>query len=271
MSKAKLQAAKELLDSKQYTAARTLLETMPEESTAQKWLAKLEQIAPSPSSALHSTRRGGRLIVIIGMLVAALGGFFVGREAMRQEIAAAFANIFSGVETSVPTEFELTSAAIVETNQAVETLVSERTAQSLLEPTDSMTSVATETPLPTATITETTTPTVTLTATNTETATVTPAPLIFSGNEATVIGPVEIPAGIYRATATTGGFIIVSVTATAGECGAGTGFLSPGLFNQSAGQATNGAEAIFTSEGCTALFEVSNVQQSWTLELVKVG
>lgn len=47
MSKAKLQAARELLQEKRYQEARSLLQTIPSDPTAQKWLAKLDQIAPT--------------------------------------------------------------------------------------------------------------------------------------------------------------------------------------------------------------------------------
>jgi hypothetical protein len=94
--------------------------------------------------------------------------------------------------------------------------------------------------------------------------------LSFSGKKDEVIGPVQIPAGTYRARATTTGFIIVDVTATDGECGAGS-YMSSGLFSLSKGDANDGAEAIFTSNDCTALIEVSLVQAAWTLTFEKVG
>lgn len=96
-------------------------------------------------------------------------------------------------------------------------------------------------------------------------------PFEYNGTDATVIGPVEIPAGIYRTILTIERYASVSVTPTQGECGAGSSFLTPGLFIIMQGQATNGAEAIFTSRGCTALIEVSNVQAAWKLRFEKVG
>jgi hypothetical protein len=48
MSKTRLLAAKELILNKQYDAARTLLETLPDDAIAQKWLQKLDEIAPKP-------------------------------------------------------------------------------------------------------------------------------------------------------------------------------------------------------------------------------
>lgn len=45
MSKAKLQAARELIVDDHLDAARAVLKTMPTSLTAQKWLAKLDEIA----------------------------------------------------------------------------------------------------------------------------------------------------------------------------------------------------------------------------------
>lgn len=98
------------------------------------------------------------------------------------------------------------------------------------------------------------------------------AGLSWSGKADKVIGPVTIPEGVYRATATTKGYMIVHVTPIDGECGAGSGsFLSQGLFSASKGEATNGAEAIMTSRECSALLEISNVQSDWSLTLEKLG
>lgn len=46
MSKAKLEAAREMIREKNYAAARAILETMPDNSTALKWLIRLDEIAP---------------------------------------------------------------------------------------------------------------------------------------------------------------------------------------------------------------------------------
>ncbi len=46
MSKAKLEAARELIKDKQYAEARAILRTMPKDPTAQRWLTKLDEIAP---------------------------------------------------------------------------------------------------------------------------------------------------------------------------------------------------------------------------------
>lgn len=141
-------------------------------------------------------------------------------------------------------------------------------------PTEGPTPTITETLTPTLTETATITPTETLTLTPTVTATFTPTlePLQYTASSDKVIGPVEIPEGVYRATATTSGYIIVHITAVEGECGEGSGiFLSESLFNAMSGQVTNGAEAVLTSRGCKALIAVSNVQNTWTLRIEKVG
>jgi len=80
-----------------------------------------------------------------------------------------------------------------------------------------------------------------------------------------VIGPVVIPEGIYRVTATTASFMIAHITALQGECGDGYS-----LFNVTQGNATNGVQAVFESAGCEALIEVSNTREAWTLEFEKL-
>lgn len=42
----RLEAARELILSNQYDVARAILQTLPTSPTAQKWLAKLDEIAP---------------------------------------------------------------------------------------------------------------------------------------------------------------------------------------------------------------------------------
>jgi len=46
MSKAKLEAARELITDKHYTEARAILRTMSADPTAQRWLAKLDSLIP---------------------------------------------------------------------------------------------------------------------------------------------------------------------------------------------------------------------------------
>ena len=89
--------------------------------------------------------------------------------------------------------------------------------------------------------------------------------LAFQGEaEDAVIGPVTIPAGMYRAVATTPGYLAVRITVIEGEC---RGSSAGSLFNLGRGDAADGAEALFTSEegGCTALLELSNLTDAWQL------
>lgn len=96
--------------------------------------------------------------------------------------------------------------------------------------------------------------------------------LTFSGTNDSVVGPVELPEGIYKATATTDGFISVLVTALSGECGSGSArSMRQLLFNVSKGEAAAGAEALLFSAECSALFEVGNVQGDWEIRFEKVG
>ena len=94
--------------------------------------------------------------------------------------------------------------------------------------------------------------------------------LSFSGSDSKLIGPVTIPAGTYRAKATTTGYIIVDVTAVDGQCGAGSRGTSEGLFSLSSGEADKGAEALFTSKGCTALIELSLIDTDWQLAFERI-
>lgn len=92
--------------------------------------------------------------------------------------------------------------------------------------------------------------------------------LSFSSNEhglLPVIGPVYIPAGVYRVTATTAGYMIVNVEVLTGECGE---FGS--VVNVSQGRATEGAQSVFRSGECEALIEVSNATEDWLLIFERV-
>lgn len=53
MSKAKLQAAREFILGEQYEAARAILSTMKASPTAQKWLAKIDEIAPAEGEIMQ--------------------------------------------------------------------------------------------------------------------------------------------------------------------------------------------------------------------------
>ncbi len=53
MSSAKLQAAREFILAEHYDTARVILDTMKASPTAQKWLARLNEIAPEEEAVKH--------------------------------------------------------------------------------------------------------------------------------------------------------------------------------------------------------------------------
>ncbi len=96
--------------------------------------------------------------------------------------------------------------------------------------------------------------------------------LAWEGESEVVLGPVDIPEGFYRARVVTEGYFSASAIAISGECGSGTGMYPSAFLNLSAGDASQGAEGLVVSEGCTALIEIENVSEpSWTLELTEIG
>lgn len=95
--------------------------------------------------------------------------------------------------------------------------------------------------------------------------------LTFSGKKQLVVGPVNIPAGVYRAVATSTGPLIVNLTITDGECENRNVGEEKGLFALQKGEADEGAEAVFTSKGCTVLIEVSLVRADWKLSFEPIA
>lgn len=86
--------------------------------------------------------------------------------------------------------------------------------------------------------------------------------LEFEGDSDRVLGPVMFPDGFFRATVTTEGYFIAEIVPVSGTCETAR---FGGLFNVSSGDATNGAESLLTTEGCTALIQTSIVNAPWTL------
>ncbi|MEO8391496.1 MAG: hypothetical protein ABI700_00750 [Chloroflexota bacterium] len=79
MSDAKLQAAKELIEAKDYSAARGVLLTMPESTTAIKWLAQLDarypDAPPVPVSAPLKPRGfDWPMLLVILIFIGGIGG-----------------------------------------------------------------------------------------------------------------------------------------------------------------------------------------------------
>jgi hypothetical protein len=83
------------------------------------------------------------------------------------------------------------------------------------------------------------------------------------GSNSTVIGPVIFQPGIYTVTATTDGYMTARLEAISGGCGSVA-------FSMviSEGNAANGAQEVLRveDEPCTALLQVGNLTEEWTLE-----
>lgn len=154
MSKAKLEAARELIKEKQYAEARAILRTIKTDPTAQRWLAKLDEIAPEQRGA-SVLPLAIALVVLLVVLV--IGGALV--LINRQTPAAVSAT----AQVQLPTLAELPSA----------------TATTVPTATYTVTPIPTETETPTALPTSTVTPlpsnTPTPRTTNTRTPSRTPA------------------------------------------------------------------------------------------------
>lgn len=87
-----------------------------------------------------------------------------------------------------------------------------------------------------------------------------------------VIGPLDFEAGTWIVTYTSKDYGIVELTAIDGDCGGYDSEFT--LISVSAGEADRGAEEVLqTPEDCSALIQISNVSEGWTLEfeLVKAG
>jgi hypothetical protein len=65
----KLLLAKSYIQTRKYAKARPILESMPDDPTAQKWLADLDRIGPGGVSRRVWTLVGGITIIAVGLLV----------------------------------------------------------------------------------------------------------------------------------------------------------------------------------------------------------
>ena len=93
--------------------------------------------------------------------------------------------------------------------------------------------------------------------------------LSFSGNTNSVIGPIELPDGIYKSIVDTTGFLSATIPAVDGDCHHGAvPFGSPMLYMVT-DKASN-AQSVISSKGWTALIEVTTVQAEWSLRIEKI-
>jgi hypothetical protein len=93
--------------------------------------------------------------------------------------------------------------------------------------------------------------------------------LSFSGNTNSVIGPIELPKGIYKSIADTTGFLSATITAVDGDCHQGAGDFGSPMLYMLTDKASN-AQSVINSKGCTALIEVTTVQAEWSLRIEKI-
>lgn len=84
-----------------------------------------------------------------------------------------------------------------------------------------------------------------------------------------VIGPIEIPEGLYRVTVVTDGYFILDVEPLEGECGPRGGYTT-NIMGVSRDEAVEGAEALAESTGCEALLVIENVTDPWVLTFEKI-
>ena len=80
-----------------------------------------------------------------------------------------------------------------------------------------------------------------------------------------VLGPISLSEGIHVFTATTDGFMIVSLTSLSGDCGSD---LRYSISNISAGEGSDGAQSVVQVEtDCNVLLEIGNTSKAWTLDI----
>jgi len=139
---AKLAVARDLIKEKHYDAARAVLKTIPTNSTAQIWLAKLNEIAPEEPGAVSSKRNSSGLVIdvvatFILILIAAL--VWTNRGSLGVMAAIVPTATATHLPTNTPTETSTFTPS--PTNTPVPTAT--------LSPT--WTPAPTQTPFPTAT------------------------------------------------------------------------------------------------------------------------
>lgn len=269
-----LENIQQIIKAQRYDEARALLEDLDakyDNNTVKKWLQKLDELAPIDPVADMEFPEPSPLPVSRG---GAGGGEKPKREKKKRGklwwagavfvscIALTLCSIIAQSLGIIPSTEERNATRTLDASTQIAAQSFATMTQAAI-PTNTLipTIAPTDTPIPTATPIPTDTPI----PTNTPVPSPTPMPIIFSSSDSglqPVIGPVDIPTGLYRVTATTQGFMIVEVDTVSGTCEHN---MLGNLFNLSQGQATSGAEAIFASNSCRALIKISNTQQNWTL------
>lgn len=93
--------------------------------------------------------------------------------------------------------------------------------------------------------------------------------LAFEGSGAQVIGPVTIPAGVYRVRGEFVGVSGVRVERLSGECGVTYGATTPLVSSPTSDGGTD--ETVFRSQGCEALLEVDSTRGTWRFAFARIG
>lgn len=115
MSRAKFEAARELIQQRNYDAARAILETMPGEPRAIEWLAKLDRIGPAAKNVVLARPRGmsvGQFVAVTFAVVvlAAIGiGLFLVFRSNMGTVAANLPEMYSkhGLIVRYPTGWKI--------------------------------------------------------------------------------------------------------------------------------------------------------------------
>lgn len=87
--------------------------------------------------------------------------------------------------------------------------------------------------------------------------------MIFSGSGAKLLGPIDLPAGLYKVTAKTDDAFLVRMRILKGLCTASNG---ENLYAFFAGDGAAGAETIIESSTCTILLE-TDIAETWSLTI----
>lgn len=97
--------------------------------------------------------------------------------------------------------------------------------------------------------------------------------LVFKDKKQTVVGPIEIPKGLYKLKLETKstGYIGVEASSISGECGGGISGSETLLFNVGGANFPGEGEIVFQSSGCNLLIQVNIADAPWTLSFERLS
>lgn len=144
MSKAKMEAARELIKEKKYTEARIILQTV-DHPQAKEWIAKIDELAPPPKNGSNT------LAIILGaavvLAILLFGGLIL--YSQREKIPALAALLGTPTPSPTATITQTPTDTPTATSTATQTATQTQTATNT--PTNTSTPISTSTPIPTAT------------------------------------------------------------------------------------------------------------------------